>query len=348
MAYLNGKLREQGHTLTGMGINPHWDVNHNVFIPVERYRMLQRYLSKSREWAEPMYFHPYVDFGAFASASQVQLDVEKDKLLVTLRAFSLVEPVKAVLFGNAWLPKEPQLLCVRDLLWANSTHGINPHNVGMYDQVPGTIEELLEYIATTSIFCTERAGKYIHFHPVPIVEYLERDQVEGEYFEDGSYHPVTIHPEPGDIQYLRTYKFEDLTYRGTIEFRSVCCQPFRDAMTVAAFHMGLMTEVEELAELLERDQVLYHHGFSASELRDLMNRRDWPDFVDRAGLRRLCIQVLNLAEQGLKRQGTGAEEFLTALYGRAEKLESPARYMVEQLEQGRPMEELVLAYGSLS
>lgn len=208
--------------------------------------MLQRYLSKSREWAEPMYFHPYVDFGAFASASQVQLDVEKDKLLVTLRAFSLVEPVKAVLFGNAWLPKEPQLLCVRDLLWANSTHGINPHNVGMYDQVPGTIEELLEYIATTSIFCTERAGKYIHFHPVPIVEYLERDQVEGEYFEDGSCHPVTIHPEPGDIQYLRTYKFEDLTYRGTIEFRSVCCQPFRDAMTVAAFHMGLMTEVEEL------------------------------------------------------------------------------------------------------
>ena len=27
---------------------------------------------------------------------------------------------------------------------------------------------------------------------------------------------------PEDIRYLRTFKFEDLTFRGTIEYRSIC------------------------------------------------------------------------------------------------------------------------------
>jgi gamma-glutamylcysteine synthetase len=344
VTFLNRQLEGHHHCLTGMGINPGRQVNHNTFIPVERYQMLQRYLSKSQDWQAPMYFHPYVDFGAFASASQVQLDVEKEHLIPTLRGFSLVEPVKAVLFSNSYLPSEPRLLCVRDMLWENSTHGINPHNVGMFDNGPESVEELLEYIATTSIFCTEREGKYLHFQPIPIVDYLNRDTVEGEYLENGVYRTLTFHPEPGDLQYLRTYKFEDLTYRGTIEFRSVCCQPFRDAMTVAAFHMGLMTKTGELMDLMDRDQVLYHHGYNATELRKLMNRRVWPDFVDRGGLKTLCTQVLDLAHQGLQEQGLGAEVYLEPLYQRAETLTSPARHMVDQLEQGTPMAQLVLEY----
>jgi gamma-glutamylcysteine synthetase len=348
VTFLNQELLRQDHCLTGMGVNPGKSVNNNSFIPVERYQMLQRYLSKSREWDAPMYFHPYVDFGAFASASQVQLDVKKENLISTLRGFSLVEPVKAVLFSNSYLPSEPGLLCVRDMLWENSTHGINPHNVGMFDEGPETIEELLEYISTTSIFCTEQDGKYFHFKPIPIVDYLERDWVEGEYLENGTYKTLKFHPEPADLQYLRTYKFEDLTYRGTIEFRSVCCQPFRDAMTVSAFHMGLMTKTAELEGLMEQDRVLYHHGYNATELRKIMNRRQWPEFIDRKGLKNLCIQVLDLAAQGLKEQHLGAEQFLEPLYERAEKLQSPARYMVEQLEQGRPMEELIRQYGTVA
>jgi gamma-glutamylcysteine synthetase len=347
VSFLNQQLGQQGHCLTGMGINPNKSVNHNTFIPVERYQMLQRYLSKCQTWEAPMYFHPYADFGAFASASQVQLDVEKEHLISTLQAFSLVEPVKAVLFSNSYLPSEPQLLCVRDMLWENSTHGINPHNVGMFDDGPKSIDELLEYIASTSIFCAERGTKYLHFRPIPIVEYLNRDWVDGEYLENGEYKTLRFHPEPSDLKYLRTYKFEDLTYRGTIEFRSVCCQPFRDAMTVAAFHMGLMDRTEELTALMQQDRMLYHHGYNPTELRKMMNRRAWPGFVDRPGLKKLCIQVLDLAAEGLKAQKLGGEQFLAPLYRRAENLMSPARQMVEQLEQGTPMTDIVLDYSQV-
>jgi gamma-glutamylcysteine synthetase len=55
----------------------------------------------------------------------------------------------------------------------------------------------------------------------------------GEYTENGKAYQMKFSPQPEDISYLRTFKFEDLTYRGTIEFRSSCCQPIGDVMTVA-------------------------------------------------------------------------------------------------------------------
>lgn len=342
--YLNAELSREGHLLCGMGVNPRRELNRRDFIPSERYRMLERYLRKATTCKAPMYFHPYVDFGSFASASQVQLDVSRGELVPTLRAFGRVEPVKAVLFSNSLLASEPQLLCVRDMLWENSTHGINPHNVGMFDCPLDSVDDLLEYISTTSIFCTERDGRYVNFEPIPIIDYFKRERVAGEFYENGAYHPIELAPQEGDLAYLRTYKFEDLTFRGTIEFRSCCCQPLAEAMTVAAFHVGLMARVAELDELMRRDHVLYHHGYSATELRRIMNQRDWPGFVDRDGLRELCLAVVDLASDGLASMGNGEERYLAPLYKRAETLTSPARAMVEALEGGTPMREMIERY----
>ena len=56
---------------------------------------------------------------------------------------------------------------------------------------------------------------------------------------------------------LRTFKFADLTYRGTIEYRSACEQPITDVFTHAAFHAGLAEVIDELSDLLAPDHVLY-------------------------------------------------------------------------------------------
>ena len=42
--FLNSEFAKHGYTLTGMGINPHADINHNLPIQNERYRMLYHYL----------------------------------------------------------------------------------------------------------------------------------------------------------------------------------------------------------------------------------------------------------------------------------------------------------------
>lgn len=344
VSFLNSELEKSGHLLTGMGINPGYQVNRKDFIPANRYQMLERYLQKSTVWKVPMYFHPYPAFGAFASASQVQLDVNRNELLYVLKGFSLVEPVKAVLFSNSVMESEPELLCVRDMFWENSTHGINPHNIGAFDCPLDSLDDLLEYISTTSIFCAERDGHYLHFQPLPITDYLERTEVTGEYYENGAFHQLTFTPELSDLAYLRTYKFEDLTFRGTVEFRSVCCQPLSEAMTVAAFHMGLMDRLPELLTLMENDSVLYHHGYSATELRRIMNRRDWPEFVDRDALKALCLSVLELAKKGLESRQMGEEIYLKPLFTRANALSSPGRAYVEAREAGVPAAQLIRAY----
>lgn len=234
--------------------------------------------------------------------------VDYKELLTTIRVFSMLEPVKALLFSNSVLLGEhEELLCCRDMFWENSTHGINPHNVGMFDRCPQSAEELLSYIESTSIYCVERGEKYINFPPINIMEYFEKPYVEGEYYENGAYKEIRVVPQIEDIRYLRTFKFEDLTFRGTIEFRSVCCQPIGDCMTVAAFHIGL-------------------------------KERLW----------KLVGDVLDLAGEGLAARGYGEECMLKPLYERLKTRSNPAKRMLEMRRQGIDLQDIIQQYGALT
>lgn len=342
-------LREYHYTLTGMGINPYRQYNHNVPIPNGRYRMLFHHLQTYKEYDLPMYFHHYPDFGTFSSASQVQLDMDsQEDFLRVLHVFGKLEPIKALLFSNSVLLGENEdLICARDMFWENSTHGINLHNVGMYQCEFETIEEFLNYLESTSIYCVERDDKYINFAPVNLVTYFRSPEIEGEFYADGMYHKIAVHPQPEDIQYLRTFKFLDLTFRGTIEFRSVCCQPIRDCMTVAAFHVGLKHVQDQLYTLLEEDQILYHRGYTASELRKLLLKKELPEFIKENDVYELAGKILELAKEGLRIRGYGEEKLLAPLFERVKERTNPAKTMLNRLQQGEALEDIIVDYGKL-
>ncbi len=341
--FVQEQFRPYHYTLTGMGVNPNRKVNNNVPIQNGRYKMLFHHLSTSSRYGRmPMYFHQYPQFGMFASASQVQLDVTKEELPAVIDVFNQLEPIKALLFSNSvLLGDDEHLLCCRDMLWENSTHGINPHNVGMYDCDIRSVDDLLKYIATTSIYCVEREGKYLSFPPVNIVEYFSCDTLTGEYLEDGELHTLSFHPKPQDIAYLRTFKSEDLTFRGTIEFRSACCQPISDVMTVSAFHLGLLKKTDELRKLIEQDKSLYHNGYNAIELRRQLVRCDIPSYVDADSLYALVHKILNLCRQGLTERGLGEEIYLEPLYERVAKRTNPAKSMLKRLENGETLDNII-------
>ena len=226
-------------------------------------------------------------------------------------------------------------------------HGLNSHNIGMFNCELESVEDLLSYIETTSIYCVERDGKYINFIPIKIVEYFEKELIEGEYYEYGSYKKIKFKPELEDIKYLRTFKFEDLTFRGTIEFRSVCCQPIRDRMTVAAFHLGLNSKVKELKYILDNDNVIYHRGYSADELRKMFVKRHLPEFVNEKDFKRLTKQILDLSEEGLKERGFGEEKYLKPLYERLEEGKNPAEKVLQLREDRVKIEDIILDYAKL-
>lgn len=343
--FLQNEFQKYHYTLTGMGVNPYRIYNHNVPIANGRYRMLFHHLNSYKNYDLPMFFHDYPEYGTFSSASQVQLDVDYEELLTTIRAFSRLEPIKALLFSNSVLLDEhEELLCCRDMFWENSTHGINQHNVGMFDCELESEEDLLSYIESTSIYCVERDEKYINFPPVNIIEYFDSPYVEGEYYENGIYRSIQVIPQIEDIQYLRTFKFEDLTFRGTIEFRSVCCQPIKDCMTVAAFHLGLKNRLQQLDELLAQDHVIYHHGYTAGELRKMFVLDELPFFVDKENLYGLVRKVLELAKEGLESRGYGEECMLNPLFERLENRTNPAKRMLNLRKQGVDMQNIILEY----
>jgi gamma-glutamylcysteine synthetase len=318
-------------------------------------------------------FHPWPEFGMFSSASQVQIDVPTGRLLKTLDAFERLEPFKAVLFANSVLRDggtgcgigtggsgeadagigagggtgtKTTWLCARDMLWERSMQGYNPLNVGMSVRTPQSIGELLAFLGSLSIFCTERDGRYLDFVPVPFAEYLGREQVVGSFFDEnaGGFREMAFAPAPADIAYLRSYRHCDLTFRGTVEFRSCCTQPIADTFSVAAFHLGLIEDVDALAELLDADRSLYGHGPAAPELRRLMVLWPWPGFVDRAALREQLLAILDLASAGLRARGLGEERLLDALYLRAQQLSNPAQELLAKLGQGISLEALIHAY----
>lgn len=344
--FLQQTLEPQGYTLTGMGINPYYNVNHNRPVPNERYRMLYHYLHSYRRYGSGAgkRFHDRPDFGTFTSASQVQLDVTQDNVIETLNVFTLLEPYKSLLFANSYMPDFPEYLCARNMLWEHSMQGYNPRNVGMFTCRLNSVDDLLEYIKSQSIYCTMRDGKYIDFKPVAVGEFFELEKISGEYFDGSVYKNVSFAPASDDLEYLRTFKFEDLTYRGTIEYRSSCCQPIKDVMTVSAFHTGLSEKLGELSELLENDKVIYGHGYDAAMLQDMLSKRTLPGYLDRKALSGQLTKIVSLAEQGLAQRGKNEEHYLSPLYDRAEQLTNPARNMVEGLENGGSLEHFIREY----
>lgn len=224
--------------------------------------------------------------------------------------------------------------------------GYNPHNIGMFDYDLSSIDDLVEYIKSTSIYCTMRNGKYINFTPVPINDYLKMSTVKGEYFDcnENKYKDIEIVPCINDLEYLRTFKFEDLTFRGTIEFRSMCCQPISDSMCAAAFHIGLLERLDELQGLLNSDDAIYSHGYSASELQRMFSQLYMPAFVDKNKLIQTLIRILELSESGLKQRGMNEEIFLKPLFERAYTLTSPAKKIVEGLNNGLSLEYFIKEY----
>ena len=348
-AFTKECFEEFNHTLTGMGINPYRKYNKNNPIPSERYLMLYHHLKSFNNYRNvPMFFHDYPEYGMFSSASQVQLDVYKEDLVKTINVFSKIEPIKALLFSNSVLVDDNKhVTCFRDVLWEYSTHGINPHNIGMYDVDFKSLDDFEAYLESLNIYCVMRDGAYINFPSMNLLEYFKKEYVRGEIYCNGKYREIEIRPCINDIKYLRPFKFINLTFRGTVEFRSVCTQPIRDSMSVAAFHLGLKENLDELEELINDDYAIYHKGYTAGELRKLLIQDELPSFIDKNDLCKLSRDIVDLANIGLEERGIGEEIFLNPLYERIKQHRNPGKDIITSMHNGMKLEKIIKDYGEL-
>ena len=346
--FVKAEFEKCNHTLSGMGINPYRKYNNEIPIPNERYLMLYHHLKSYTDYPDDlMDFHDYPGYGMFSSASQVQLDVPYDELIENINVFSKLEPIKALLFSNSLLLGDNEdYVCFRDLLWEHSTHGINPYNIGMYDLELNNIDELMDYMQSLNIYCVMRDGLYINFPSIPLNEYFNSENIKGEYYCKGVYRDIEFEPSLDDIEYLRAFKFINLTFRGTLEYRSVCTQPIKDSMSVAAFHVGLKHKTKELECLFSNSSI--YDDYSPTELRKLLIKREIPKSIDADILYDVAKAVLDLSKEGLKERELGEEVFLDSLYENIEERTNPGKRVLDYLSEGKDLEELIKEYGDLN
>lgn len=297
-------LQENNHEIQGHGIHPLWQENDNSPVKIERYKMLMAFLAVN---GTGMKTHSYPSYGAFICGNQVQLDVRRDNYLRIINAFNKIEAAKAYLFSNSEFSAEAwDTKIARDIFWEESLHGYYKENVGIYPKDYQSEEEFFNNLARTAIFTATREGKSYYFKPIRVEDYLDQKEITA-YTADGN--EKIIKPVKEDLKQHRSYQFQDLTARGTVEFRSVCTQPLETTFAPIAFELGLFVELEKLENFLEDSSFFKNEEQDYRKLRKKYSKKILSK-EEKEAIQSFSKDLLDIAEAGLMKRGYGEEKFL--------------------------------------
>ena len=84
---------------------------------------------------------------------------------------------------------------------------------------------------------------------------------------------VNLTPREADFKNHRSYQYQDLTTRGTVEFRSVCTQPFDKTFASAAFHLGILENLENVKAYLQDAPFFQEEGRDYKDLRRKFSKK---------------------------------------------------------------------------
>ena len=297
-------LQENNHEIQGHGIHPLWKENDNSPVKIERYKMLMAFLAMN---GTGMKTHSYPSYGAFICGNQVQLDVRRDNYLRIINAFNKIEAVKAYLFSNSEFSAEVwDTKIARDIFWEESLHGYYKENVGIYPKDYQSEEEFFNNLARTAIFTATREGKSYYFKPVRVKDYLDQKEITA-YTADGN--EKIINPVKEDLKQHRSYQFQDLTARGTVEFRSVCTQPLETTFAPIAFELGLFVELEKLENYLEDSSFFKNEEQDYRKLRKKYSKKILSK-EEKEAIQSFSKDLIGIAKAGLIKRGYREEKFL--------------------------------------
>lgn len=297
-------LQENNHEIPGHGIHPLWKENDNSPVKIERYKMLMAFLAMN---GTGMKTHSYPSYGAFICGNQLQLDVRRDNYLRIINAFNKIEAAKAYLFSNSEFSAEAwNTKIARDIFWEESLHGYYKENVGIYPKDYQSEEEFFNNLARTAIFTATREGKSYYFKPIRVEDYLDQKEITA-YTADGN--EKIINPVKEDLKQHRSYQFQDLTARGTVEFRSVCTQPLETTFAPIAFELGLFVQLEKLEDYLEDSSFIYNEEQDYRKLRKKYSKKILST-EEKEAIQSFSKDLLGIAKAGLIKRGYREEKFL--------------------------------------
>ena len=188
-------------------------------------------------------------------------------------------------------------------------HGIYPENVGVNARLFKDEDDFFDYLDHSAIFTAERDGQTYYFYPIQARDYLATSEIQA-YALNGD--EILIYPQEKDFETHRSYQYQDLTTRGTVEFRSVCTQPLDRTFASAAFHLGLLVNLDKLEAYLETAPFFKEFGRNYKFLRRQFSKKKLTDQEETAIIE-FSKDLLLLAEEGLKMRNKQEMSYLEPL-----------------------------------
>lgn len=177
-------------------------------------------------------------------------------------------------------------------------HGIYPENVGVNARLFKDEDDFFDYLDHSAIFTAERDGQTYYFYPVQARDYLATPEIQAFALNGDK---ILIYPQEEDFQTHRSYQYQDLTTRGTIEFRSMCTQPLNRTFAATAFHLGLLVNLDQLETYLQKAPFFITFGRNYKSLRRQFSKKKLT-YEEEAAISEFSKDLLILAEEGLEKR----------------------------------------------
>ena len=238
------------------------------------------------------------------------MDVSKSNYLRVINAFTQIEGAKAYLFANSeFTGTDWDTKISRDIFWEESMHGIYTENVGVNARLFNDEADFFDYLDHSAIFTAERDGQTYYFYPIQARDYFATPEIQAFSLNGDE---VLISPQEKDFETHRSYQYQDLTTRGTVEFRSVCTQSLERTFASAAFHLGLLVNLDKLVAYLETAPFFKEFGRDYKFLRRQFSKKKLT-YEEKTAIIEFSKDLLLLAEEGLEMRNKQEMTYLQPL-----------------------------------
>lgn len=291
----------EGVKLLGIGYQPRTQPARENWNRKQRYEVLLDYFK------EPVY--P----AGLSASDQVHIDVSLEEYVQVVNVMNGLAGFMVALFGNCPVVEDQpsEWKAMRELIWDD----LGKDRTGVPEYPISSIEDYLWRTWEMTCFMAKEGEKF--YSPgMPFKDFVAAMS------DDDVFDAYNIHE--GTVWFCarpRVY--------GTIEVRPAGLQPWNDMVTVPAFMMGVMENLDEIETFIK--------DFRWDTLRELRIQTASKGFeVDFEGkpLDQFLHQLLELIEKGLKSRGKGEEKYLGALFDRVINKKSPADYNLEYFKKG--------------
>ncbi len=309
--------RELGLGMLGVGFNPKWKRQDFSWMPKGRYAIMRDYMPKRGTMGHDMMLR--------TCTVQVNLDFASEADMVRkFRVGLALQPVATALFAASPFVegKATGFLSYRSHVWTD----VDPDRCGILPFVFEDgfgFERYVDYLLDMPMYFVFRDGRYI--------------DASGQSFRDFMAGRLPARPGEtpgmGDWTDHLTTAFPEVRLKRFLEMRGADTGPFAELCALPSFWTGLLYDEAALdaAHAIVADWTAAEHDYLRAEV----PRRALATPFRGRPLRRLALDLLEIARGGLRRRGrrgaggTDETQYLDALFAKAESGRTLADAMVE-------------------